>query len=197
MAKTVAYLRVSTADKGQEFDRQVYEFDKQGIVVDKYFEEKLSGKLDIEDRPALKEAFEYCDKGDTFYVESITRLSRDTLIGLALLREFSIKGVIVKSLSNDIGDISTPEGWFMTTIMAATSQLQRDMISKNVVQALAKKKKDGMKLGRPLKVTNIDLALEDIEHGLSVKEASNKYDIKLMTLYHHIRKNKKEGELND
>ena len=52
MAKTVAYLRVSTADKGQEFDRQVYEFDKQGIVVDKYFEEKLSGKLDIEDRPA-------------------------------------------------------------------------------------------------------------------------------------------------
>ena len=86
------------------------------------------------------------------------------------------------------------EGWFMTTIMAATSQLQRDMISKNVVQALAKKKKDGMKLGRPLENTNIDLALEDIRNGLSVKEASNKYDIKLMTLYHHIRKNKKEGE---
>ena len=51
-----------------------------------------------------------------------------------------------------------------------------------------------MKLGRPLENTNVDLALEDIKNGLSVKEASNKHDIKLMTLYHHIRKNKKEGE---
>ena len=79
----------------------------------------------------------------------------------------------------------------MTTIMAATSQLQRDMISKNVTQALAKKKQNGMILGRPMKTENIDEALLDVENGLSVKEVSDKYDIKLMTLYHHIRKNKK------
>ena len=192
MSKIVAYLRVSTSDKGQEFDRQVYEFDKQGIKVDKYFSEKLSGGLDIDDREALQEAFDYCESGDIFYVESITRLSRDTLIALALLRKFSLNGIQVKSLSNDIGDISTPEGWFMTTVMAATSQLQRDTIRKNTVQALRSIQAKGIKLGRPTVVENIDEAIEEVNNGLSVKEASEKYGIKLMTLYHHIRQRKGE-----
>ena len=48
-----------------------------------------------------------------------------------------------------------------------------------------------------VKEEETEIRIDDIENGLSVKEASNKHDIKLMTLYHHIRKNKKEGELND
>lgn len=192
MAKNIAYLRVSTDDKGQEFDRQRYEFEKQGISIDEYFQEKLSGGLDIDRRPALQEAHDCLEKGDTLWVESITRLSRDTLIALALLRDFSLDGIQVKSLSNDIGDVSTPEGWFMTTVMAATSQLQRDTIRKNTIQALQAKKAKGEVLGRPPIYENMDEAIQAVHNGMSPKKAADKYLISLNTLYYHLRKEKGE-----
>lgn len=188
--KTAGYLRVSTDDKGQEFDRQKYEFEKQGIEIDQFFQEKLSGGLDIDRRPALQEAYDWLEEGDTLWVESITRLSRDTLIALALLKDFSINGINVKSLSNDIGDVSTPEGWFMTTVMAATSQLQRDTIRKNTIQALQAKKAKGERLGRPMIYTGMEDAIKDVEEGMAAKEAAEKHLVHLNSLYYHLRKKK-------
>ena len=84
MAK-IAYIRVST--KEQNTGRQYELLRERNIIPDKIYEEKVSGK-NI-DRPELKAMLAYVREGDTVYIESISRLARNT-------RDFPM---------NSIGDI--------------------------------------------------------------------------------------------
>ena len=70
----IAYMRVSTKD--QSIARQKAVFKERGIHLDKVFDEPKSGK--DTDRPRLKEMLAYIREGDTVYIESISRLARNT-----------------------------------------------------------------------------------------------------------------------
>lgn len=188
MSKTVAYLRVSTDQ--QELERQQYLIEKSGITVDKVYSEKISGGLTLEERPELTKALEELNEGDTLLIESLSRLSRITLISLALLQDFVVKGIKVKSLSGDVGDLSTPEGWFTTTVMCASQQLERDLTRKRTKDALRAKKQKGEKLGRPIITENIEKALDLFDKGVPAKDICFELGIKLSTLYYHLRNRK-------
>ena len=43
----------------------------------KVFEEKVSGKLDVDARPGLREAIEYMRDGDMLTVQEVDRLGRN------------------------------------------------------------------------------------------------------------------------
>ena len=71
----VGYVRVSTAE--QNTGRQFGDFEKAGIKLDKVFEEKISGK--DRERPKLQAMMDYVREGDTVYIESYSRLARNTM----------------------------------------------------------------------------------------------------------------------
>ena len=79
----VAYVRVSTVE--QNTARQFADFEKQGIKIDKTFEEKISGK--DRNRPQLKAMIDYVREGDKVYIESYSRLARNTLDLLNIIEE--------------------------------------------------------------------------------------------------------------
>lgn len=66
--KQIGYLRVSTLV--QNTARQL-----DGVVLDKVFEDKASGK--DADRPQLMACLDYCREGDTLHVHSMDRLARN------------------------------------------------------------------------------------------------------------------------
>ena len=139
----IAYIRVST--KEQKTGRQYELLRERNIVPDKIYEEKVSGKNT--DRPELKAMLAYVREGDTVYIESISRLARNTRDFLNLVEYLQGKQVDLVSLKESI-DTATPTGKFMLSVFAALYQLERE----NTLQ----RQREG-----------INLVLEDRRNGKS------------------------------
>ena len=148
MAK-IGYIRVSTQE--QNTGRQYELLKERGITPDKVYEEHISGKNT--NRPELKAMLEYVREGDTVYIESISRLARNTRDFLNIIESLQSKKVELVSLKESI-DTSTPTGKFMLSVFAALYQLERENIlerqKEGIALALEERKKDGSRpYGRP------------------------------------------------
>lgn len=140
----IAYIRVST--KEQNTGRQHEDFTAKGIVLDKVFEEKLSGKNT--DRPQLQAMLAYLREGDTLYVESFSRLARSTRDLLNIVNTLTEKGVSFVSLKENV-DTTTSQGKFMLTVFAGLYELERDNILERQREGIDLALKEGRPYGRP------------------------------------------------
>ena len=140
----IAYIRVST--KEQNTGRQHEDFTAKGIVLDKVFEEKLSGKNT--DRPQLQAMLAYLREGDTLYVESFSRFARSARDFLNIVNTLNEKGVRFVSLKENI-DTTTPNGKFMLTVFAGLYELERDNILERQREGIDLALKEGRPYGRP------------------------------------------------
>lgn len=145
MAK-VLYLRVSSAQ--QDFLRQEHLFKEKGIEADRIYKEKLSGK-DME-RPELKAMLAWVRDGDTVYIESISRIARNTLDFLNIIRELESKQVKLVSLKENI-DTSTNVGKFLLSVLASLAQLERETIRERQAESFEARREKGLPIGRPKK----------------------------------------------
>jgi len=138
----IAYVRVSAADQnpGRQFEAL------KSYVVDKVFEEKITGK--DTNRPQLKAMLEFVREGDTVYIESISRLARNTLDFLHIIELMKQQKVNLVSLKENI-DTSTPQGQFMISVFAALSQLERDTIRQRQREGIDLALAEGRAYGRP------------------------------------------------
>lgn len=143
MAKVI-YQRVSSVS--QEFLRQEHLFSEKGIVPDKVFEEKISGK--DSNRPKLREMLAWVRGGDVVYVESISRLARNIRDLLWIVDELQKKEVELVSLKENI-DTSSPTGKFLLSVMGAMAELERDTIRQRQQEAYEARRSKGLPIGRP------------------------------------------------
>jgi len=109
------YCRVSSAH--QTIDQQVDALTLIG--VDKVFSDKLSGLQN--DPPGLLALMEQAREGDTVTVVALDCLGRSTVQVLNALRELHDRGVVVRSIRENI-DFSTPVGQAVATIMTALAR---------------------------------------------------------------------------
>lgn len=137
----LAYVRVSTDP--QHTDRQEAMAERYG--VDKVFVEKASGKNT--DRPKLKALLDYMREGDTLYIESYSRLARNTRDLLALIETITAKGVTLISEKEGF-DTSTPHGKLMLTIFAGLAQFERELTVQRIHEGLAAARAKGRTGGR-------------------------------------------------
>lgn len=141
----VAYIRVSTVD--QNTGRQQALFKEKGVVFDKVFEEKASGK-NTKDRPQLKALIDYVRSGDVVIVESISRLARNTRDLLTIIEVLQAKDVGFLSLKECI-DTTTPQGKFILSVFAALAELERETIRQRQEEGIALALAEGRPYGRP------------------------------------------------
>jgi len=140
----IGYVRVSTVEQNE--GRQLEALKKYDI--DKMFIEKVSGK-DI-NRPQLKAILEYAREGDTVYIESFSRLARDTKDLLTLVETMGNKGIKVVSLKEGL-DSSTPNGKLMLTMIGAIATFERDIMLERQREGIALAKAQGKYKGRKAK----------------------------------------------
>ena len=123
-----AYLRVSTDHqdaKNQKLGILDY-CNNRGISALTFVEDTVSGKSSWRER-AIGTILEKAVKGDVIVASEISRLGRSTL------------QVLDGSMQSTI----------TATILGLAAQIEREFISARTKEALAKRKNDGMKLGRP------------------------------------------------
>jgi DNA invertase Pin-like site-specific DNA recombinase len=182
MAK-VAYVRVSSAD--QNVDRQLVELEKCGIS--KWFTEKVSGK--DRNRAELKRMLDYVRDGDTVYIESISRLARNTLDFLTIVKELGEKGIEIVSLKENI-DTSSPQGKFMLTIFGAMYELERESIKQRQAEGIAVAKEKGeVTFGRPkIAYTDFPVLYHKWKSGeITAASAMRALGMKANTFYRRVK----------
>jgi DNA invertase Pin-like site-specific DNA recombinase len=188
----IAYARVST--DAQELHRQLDALEKVGY--DKLIQEKFTGTK--KDRAGLQKLFDIVREGDVVIVESISRLGRNTLDILTIIEELTNKGIMFKSLKENM-DTTTPTGKAMLGMIAVISQLERDLIVQRTQEGLASAKKRGIKLGRPAlddKKVNHALYLYD-KGDLSVKQILEATGISQGKFYKELNKRKLTETMED
>ena len=174
----VGYIRVSTDD--QNTARQL-----DGVVLDRTFEDKLSGR-DTK-RPALQEALAYVREGDTLHVHSIDRLARNLQDLLAVLTDLTGRGVAVKfhkEALNFTGQ-SDPFQALQLQIIGAVAEFERALIRERQREGIALAKRAGKHLGRPAKLTQEQAKeiLARAAKGEEKKALAEEYGVSRQTLY--------------
>lgn len=189
----IGYVRVSTQEQNTE--RQLIALKEQG--VNKIFEEKISGK-DAK-RPQLQKMLEFLREGDILYIESISRLARNTLDLLQIVEQLKGKGVGLVSLKESI-DTTTPQGQFMLSVFGSLSQLEREVTlqrqREGINIALAKGTKSGRPFGRP-KVEAGD-KFKEVYHQwkgnqITAVEAMRRLGMTRCTFYRRVNEHEQPG----
>ncbi|WP_329308308.1 recombinase family protein [Streptomyces microflavus] len=175
----VGLVRVST-DK-QNVDRQ---HDALGPICVKVFEEKVSGKLAVAERPGLSAALEYLRDGDMLCVQEVDRLGRDTLTGLMTLAELFQRNIAVKVLEGVGAGEHTEMNLLLELALVLASERRRDIVkkTKNGLEAARARGRVGGRrpvMTEPLVVQAVALrakgySLKQIQPHLRIGEGKNK-----------------------
>ncbi len=150
-------MRVSTEEQadsglGLAAQRAAIEAEcaRRGWEIAEVFEDAGASGKSLSGRPALQSALEAVTthEADALVVAKLDRLSR-SLLDFAGLMEDARKGgwslVIL-----DLGvDTTTPSGEMIANVMATFAQFERRLIGQRTKDALAVKKRQGVRLGRP------------------------------------------------
>lgn len=178
------YLRVST-------DTQDEENQKSGILrwldymqykVDEWvIEHGVSGKKDYEKR-LLGNLMKKLKQDDWLIVSEFTRLSRETFQMYEICKTLVDKGVHVFSVKdNQVLDLSA-DGKFRLAMYAYFAEKERERCSERTRETLARKKAQGVKIGRPFGTAGKMLMLSNtkdyirtlIDGGYSVKQIADR-----------------------
>jgi DNA invertase Pin-like site-specific DNA recombinase len=150
---TYGYVRVSTTEQGDsglglEAQRRTVELEaeRRGVRLG-LVSEIASGSL-LAGRPLLQELLAGLEGGDTLIVAKLDRLARNARELLQIVDQADGAGWSLVLLDVNV-DTSRPEGRFMLTVMAAVAEMERNRIAERTREALAAKKRQGERLGRP------------------------------------------------
>lgn len=158
-SRVVGYVRVSTqeqGDSGAGLEAQIHaitrECEHRRWTLERICQDVASGSS-RDHRPALRDALAMIAAGeaDTLMVSKLDRLSRSVADFGAIIEDARRDGWNIVII--DLGvDLSTPAGEMVATIMAALAQWERRVISQRTRDALASRKREGVRLGRPVGV---------------------------------------------
>lgn len=137
----IAYVRVSTIEQNEA--RQLEGL--KSFKIDKWFTEKVSAK--DTNRPELKAMLDYAREGDTVYIWDFSRLARSTKDLLDLTELMDKKGIILKSIKENI-DTSTATGKLMLTMIGAINEFERMNMLERQREGIALAKERGAYKGR-------------------------------------------------
>lgn len=179
----VGYIRVSTQDQNEARQKEAL----KGCGIEKYFEEKISGKDTA--RPEFRKMMDFVREGDEIYVSEWSRLSRSTMDLLDTVNTLRGKGVKVVSLKENF-DTSTPQGKFVLTVFAALAEFERTLILERQKEGIAAAKKEGRYKGRKEKV------LEDFDEvyeawkkkEITAVKAADRLGVTRATFYNRVKK---------
>lgn len=144
------YIRVST-DK-QTVENQRYELNqfcsKNLLIVDKWIEETISGSKNIQDRK-LGKLLKKMRKDDILICSELSRLGRNLLMIMGILNECMNRDIEVWTIKDNYRLGSDISSKVLAFAFGLSAEIERNLISQRTKEALARKKAEGVILGRP------------------------------------------------
>ncbi len=185
------YARVSTRDKGQDYENQLRELREfvtrkasEGWVLTGEYTDRISGKTDK--RPAFQRMFADASRKhfDMVLFWSLDRFSREGVLEtLQHLQTLTSHGVEWWSYREEY---LRSVGVFrdaVLAILAAVAKQERVRLSERVQAGLSRARAQGKVLGRPKAAVRPERVLRLKEHGLSSREIAAETGVSAMTVH--------------
>ena len=156
------------------------------LVQAEFVDEGISGSKDS--RPELDRMMAAARAGklDLVAVWKFDRFARSTSHLVTALEEFRVLGVAFVSLREQV-DTSTPMGKAMFTIIAAISELERDLIRERVIAGVRRAQAMGKHCGRPKREIDLRATKALLAQDLSVRQVANMLGLPRSTLQRRLR----------
>lgn len=188
--KIALYARVSTKDRGQEYENQLRELrafvgrkDNEGWTLAHEYVDKASGKT--ANRPAFRRMFEDASRKqfDMVLFWSLDRFSREgvyeTLQHLQTLTGHGVEWFSYREeYLRSVGVFRDA----VLAILAAIAKQERVRISERVHAGLSRAKAQGKILGRPKAAVRTERVLALHERGMSIREIAVETCVSAMTI---------------
>lgn len=145
------YIRVSS-DK-QTVENQRFEINnfcnKQNIKIDKWIKETISGTQKLEKRE-LGKLLKKMKKEDILICSELSRLGRNLLMIMGILNECMNRDIQVWTIKDNYRLGSDINSKVLAFAFGLSAEIERNLISQRTKEALARKRAEGVILGRPI-----------------------------------------------
>lgn len=188
--QAVIYARVSSVGDRQDTTRQIRDLEKyaldNSLVIERAFEEHISGAKKTKDRPVLSECLDYCFTNDIdiLLISELSRLGRnvdDVLANVQLCKEHHLNVYFQKeqlSIFNSDGK----EHPFLTifiAVLGTCAEMERENIKYRLNSGKEKYIAEGGKVGRKAGWTKSDEILQE-QYASVIKQLKKGYPIRLV-----------------
>ncbi|MCR5725481.1 MAG: master DNA invertase Mpi family serine-type recombinase [Treponema sp.] len=202
---TYGYIRVST-DK-QTVENQRYEITevckKEGISIDDWIEETISGTVEPQNRE-LGNLLKIVQKDDLIICSELSRLGRSLFMIMSILNQLMEKGAKVWTIKDNYKLGDDIQSKVLAFAFGLSAEIERKLISQRTKEALERKKREGVSLGRPRGACGKHCKLDGAEFavsfmifaGTSVNRMAKLYGTHRNTVKRFIEKHKLDSSEN-
>ena len=150
MPQTIAYLRVSTTDQDLEKNKAeiLHLANEHDLGKVMWVEETVSGTVSWRKRQ-LGQVIDQMSAGDNLIVSELSRLGRSMLECMEILSIATQKNIKVYAIKGNWRLDGSIQSKIVAMAFSMAAEIERDLISQRTKEALAARKRMGMKLGRP------------------------------------------------
>ena len=154
------YIRVSTDKQTVENQRfEINDFcERNDIFVNKWIEETISGAKNVNDRK-LGRLLKRMKKGDILICSELSRLGRNLLMIMGVLNECMNRDIRVWTIKDNYRLGSDINSKVLAFAFGLSAEIERNLISQRTKEALARKRAEGVVLGRPIGRKNSKMKL--------------------------------------
>lgn len=178
----IGYARVSST--GQSLDIQLEKLTQ--AKCERIYQEKRSGRT--AERAEFQSCMRYLREGDTLIVTRLDRLARSVVHLAQLAKRFQNENIDLLVLDQNI-DTRTSTGRLMFNMLAAIAEFENDLRTERQAEGIAKAKDNGVKFGRPAKLT--ENKIQEIQScrlaGATISQLAKDFHLGEATIYRALK----------